>query len=90
MTEAGVVLDHLPDLLHQVAAGTLALDAAYRQACDARDAELALAAEEERLGAEDADRRDRRVHLEHASLGCRLGEGGGGRASLARGDGPEA
>jgi len=39
LKEAGIVLDHAPDLAEQVVNGTLALDAAYRQACENRDAE---------------------------------------------------
>jgi hypothetical protein len=36
--KAGAILDHAPDLAEQAVAGTLALDAAYRQAEKKRDA----------------------------------------------------
>jgi len=38
VTQAGIVLDHAPDLAEQVVNGALALDAAYRQAVANRDA----------------------------------------------------
>jgi hypothetical protein len=39
LQNAGTVLDHAPDLAQQVVDGELALDAAYRQATDRRDAD---------------------------------------------------
>lgn len=62
MSKAGVVLDHAPDLAEQVVDGTLALDAAHRQAEQRRDAERQVLAEEERIAAEEADARTRLEH----------------------------
>lgn len=53
--EAGSILDHSPDLAVQVVIGDMALDAAYRRACDARDAERIRMEAEQRLAAEEAD-----------------------------------
>ncbi|MBF6285399.1 hypothetical protein [Nocardia cyriacigeorgica] len=39
LNNAGTVLDHAPALAQEVVDGNLALDAAYRKACEARDAE---------------------------------------------------
>jgi hypothetical protein len=50
---AGLVIDHAPELAEQVVAGELALDAAYRQAEERRDAGRAKQESEERLAAED-------------------------------------
>lgn len=55
MTEAGAILDHAPDLAVPVRDGALALDAAYQQAVDRRDAERNKLAEAERLAAEEHD-----------------------------------
>lgn len=55
LTQAGAVLDHAPDLAQQVVAGDLALDAAYRQAVERRDAERTKLEEEERRRQEEAD-----------------------------------
>lgn len=52
---AGVVLDHAPDIAEQVVTGDLALDAVYRQACEARDADRRRLAAQQRLAAEEAD-----------------------------------
>lgn len=57
LVRAGVVLDFAPDLASQVASGDLALDAAFRQAEDRRDAERRKLEEQERLAAEEADAR---------------------------------
>lgn len=54
---AGVILDHSPDLAAQIVSGELRLDAAYRQACEARDAERALMEAEQRIAAEEDDAR---------------------------------
>lgn len=51
MTEAGLVLDHLPDLLPRVAAGDIALDDAYRRAVAARDEKKRRAELPDDLGA---------------------------------------
>ena len=37
--QAGIILDHIPDLAESVVTGDVALDAAHRRACEARDAE---------------------------------------------------
>jgi hypothetical protein len=42
MTEAGLVLDHAPELLPQVAAGELALDAAVKEAAQRREQQAQL------------------------------------------------
>ena len=55
LNNAGIILDHSPDLAEQVINGNLALDAAYRRACDARDAERIRMEAEQRLAAEEAD-----------------------------------
>lgn len=55
LKEAGVVLDHYPDLADHVVSGQLALDAALRQAEQARDAERHRLEEKERLEAEESD-----------------------------------
>lgn len=57
LNNAGIILDHSPDLAEQVIHGNLALDAAYRRACDARDAERIRMEAEQRLAAEEADAR---------------------------------
>lgn len=55
MLKAGAILDHAPDLAGAVVAGTLALDAAHREAEQRRDAERRKLEEAERLAAEEAD-----------------------------------
>ena len=55
LNNAGIILEHSPDLAEQVIHGNLALDAAYRRACDARDAERIRMEAEQRLAAEEAD-----------------------------------
>jgi hypothetical protein len=57
MAEAGTILDHAPDLADAVVSGDLALDAAYRQAEQRRDAERQRLEREERIAAEEADAR---------------------------------
>lgn len=57
VNEAGTVLDHAPDLADQVVSGDLALDAAYKQALDARDAERQQLEEAKRLEAEETEAR---------------------------------
>lgn len=57
LAEAGVILDHRPDLAAAVVSGDLALDAAYRQAEERRDRERNKLAEQERLAVEEADAR---------------------------------
>ena len=54
---AGIILDHSPEIADRVTNGDLALDAAYKRACDARDAERIRLEAEERLAAEEADAR---------------------------------
>ena len=55
VSQAGLILDHAPDLAEQVVSGGMALDAAYKRACDARDAERIRMEAEHRLAAEEAD-----------------------------------
>lgn len=55
LKECGVIIDHAPDLAADVITGNLALDAAYRQACDNRDADRLRLEEEQRIEAEEAD-----------------------------------
>ena len=55
LTEAGVVLDHAPDLAEAVVRGDLALDAAFRAAEKNRDAERDKLADVERLALEETD-----------------------------------
>lgn len=55
LAECGVVLDNLPEVAAQVVAGDVTLDAAYRQACEKRDAKRDKLAEQKRLEAEEAD-----------------------------------
>lgn len=55
MAQAGTILDHAPDLAESVVAGGLALDAAYREAEQRRDAERRKLEEAERFAAEEAD-----------------------------------
>lgn len=59
MNQAGAILDHAPDLAPDVVAGSLALDAAFKQAEQRRDAERNALAEQERIEAEEADARAR-------------------------------
>lgn len=55
LNEAGTVLDFAPDLADAVVAADVALDAAYRTACNNRDAERRKLEEQERIAAEEAD-----------------------------------
>lgn len=55
LNNAGIILDFAPDLAEQVITGEVALDAAYRRACDARDADRLRLEEEQRIEAEEAD-----------------------------------
>lgn len=55
LSQCGTVLDYAPALAQEVVDGHLALDAAYRKACEARDAERRKLAEQERIAAEEAD-----------------------------------
>jgi hypothetical protein len=57
IAQAGAILDHAADLAEQVVAGTLALDAAYRQAETKRDAERNALAEVNRMQQEEDDAR---------------------------------
>jgi len=57
LKKCGIVLDFLEALAVPVRDGDLALDAAYRKACEARDSERNKLAEDERLAAEEADAR---------------------------------
>lgn len=52
---AGVVLDFAAPLAQEVVDGHLALDAAYKKACEARDAERRRLEDQERIAAEEAD-----------------------------------
>lgn len=61
MQRSGIVLDYAPDLAEQVVEGTLALDAAYREAESRREAERSLLEEQERIAAEEEAYRE---HLE--------------------------
>lgn len=55
LKKCGLILDYVPALAPEVVAGHLALDAAHRKACEARDAERRKLAEQERIAAEEAD-----------------------------------
>lgn len=55
--DCGVILDHVPHLAEQVVDGSLALDAALRQAEQARDAERQKLEREQREQAEEAEAR---------------------------------
>ena len=55
--QAGIILDHIPDLAESVVTGDVALDAAHRRACEARDAERIRLEAEQRLAVEEADAR---------------------------------
>lgn len=57
MEQGGQILDHAADLAEQVVGGTLALDAAYRQAETKRDAERNALAEVDRMQQEEDDAR---------------------------------
>ena len=57
MNQAGHILDHAGDLVDQVISGDLALDAAYKQAEQRRDAERQKLEQQKRLEAEEADSR---------------------------------
>ena len=57
LSEAGAILDHAPALAEQVIRGDLAFDAAYRRACETRDAERIRLEAAERVAAEEADAR---------------------------------
>lgn len=59
MNQAGAILDNAPELADDVVFGILALDAAFRQAEQARDAERQNLAEIERMQAEESDARNR-------------------------------
>lgn len=52
---AGLILDHSPNLADQVVSGDLALDAAFRQAEESRDAERKKLEQQQRLEAEESD-----------------------------------
>lgn len=64
LTEAGIVLDYAPELAVQVVNGDMALDAAYRQACNNRDAETALLETEKRIVAEEETARTTLAEVE--------------------------
>ncbi|MFT4199821.1 ParB N-terminal domain-containing protein [Gordonia sp. (in: high G+C Gram-positive bacteria)] len=55
LNQAGTVLDYAEPLALEVIDGHVALDAAYRTACEARDAERQKLEAEERIAAEEAD-----------------------------------
>lgn len=55
MAQAGIILDYLPDLALDVTIGAIALDAAYKQACDVRDEERKKLAETKRLALEESE-----------------------------------
>lgn len=55
VSQAGLILDFAPSLAQEVVDGRVALDAAYRKACEARDADRRKLAEQERIVAEEAD-----------------------------------
>ncbi|MBJ7480893.1 ParB N-terminal domain-containing protein [Rhodococcus sp. (in: high G+C Gram-positive bacteria)] len=57
LNQAGVVLDFAPDLASEVVDGTLALDAAFKRACENRDYETSLLEEEKRAEQRETDAR---------------------------------
>jgi hypothetical protein len=63
MDQAGQILDYAPELADDVVSGSIALDAAFRQAEQKRDAERLALAEQERIEAEEADARARLLDL---------------------------
>lgn len=58
MAEAGIVLDHAPALAQEVVDGHIALDAAYRKAQEARDAERLKLERQERERLEEEEARE--------------------------------
>lgn len=61
VARAGMIIDFAPELAEQVVEGSLALDAAYREAEKARDAQRAQMDEQERIADEEEAHRE---HLE--------------------------
>ncbi|MDF3316450.1 ParB N-terminal domain-containing protein [Rhodococcus sp. C3V] len=57
LKDAGIVLDFAPEFAEQVVAGTLALDAAFKKACEKRDYETSLLEEEKRAEQRETDAR---------------------------------
>ena len=57
LTQCGTIIDHSPGLAEQIIAGGIPLDAAYKRACDARDAERIRLEAEQRLAVEESDAR---------------------------------
>lgn len=57
LNNAGIILDHSPDLADRIVSGEMPLDAAYRRACETRDAERIRLEAAERVAAEEADAR---------------------------------
>lgn len=57
LRQAGTVLDYAPEFAAQVVAGTLALDAAFKRACEKRDYETSLLEEEKRAEQRETDAR---------------------------------
>lgn len=55
LSNAGTVIDFAPELAEQVTSGDLALDAAYKKACDARDAESRRKEAEAEAAREEAE-----------------------------------
>lgn len=55
LAECGFILDNSPELADLIVSGEVALDSAYRQAEQSRDAERRKLEEQERLKAEEAD-----------------------------------
>lgn len=58
LTQCGVVLDHASELAEQVVGGELALDAAFKRACEKRDYETSLLEEEQRAEQRETDARE--------------------------------
>ena len=68
MAEAGAILDHAADLAADVVSGTMALDAAFREAERRRDVERNALADIERMQAEEDDARTRLTELAPAYM----------------------
>lgn len=57
LKQSGVVLDYAPALAQEVVNGTIALDAAFKKACEKRDYETSLLEEEKRAEQREVDAR---------------------------------
>jgi ParB-like chromosome segregation protein Spo0J len=74
LQQAGIILDHKPDLAEPVVNGDLALDAAYRKACDKRDSALRAEAKAARE-AEEEDKAKAFIEENAPDLGKKVGKG---------------